>query len=84
MGGNSKTLLISIILTAFAVLLIYTYVQQKDAQLTADLGVMVDVLVANRNIPENTNFEETMVSKDVKLSAVTLFFIEIFSGIFPR
>lgn len=62
MGGNSKTLLISIILTAFAVLLIYTYVQQKDAQLTADLGVMVDVLVANRNIPENTNFEETMVS----------------------
>lgn len=61
--GNTKTLLISLVLTAFAILLVMTYVQKKEAELEKDLGVYVDVLVANRNIEQFSPMEENLVEK---------------------
>jgi len=48
--GNTKSLIISVVLTAFAILLGYTYIQQKEAKLYEDLGTFDDVLVASKNI----------------------------------
>ena len=48
--GNTKSLIISVILTGFAILLGYTYIQQKEAKLYEDLGTFDEVLVATKNI----------------------------------
>jgi len=48
--GNTKSLIISVILTGFAILLGYTYIQQKQAKLYQDLGTFDEVLVATKNI----------------------------------
>ncbi|MEI6080216.1 MAG: Flp pilus assembly protein CpaB [bacterium] len=61
--GNTKTLLISVILTGFAILLGYTYIQQKEAELSRDLGETIDVLVVTKNIPEYSPVDEGYVSK---------------------
>jgi pilus assembly protein CpaB len=58
--GTSKSLLISIVLTAFAILLIYTYVDQEKARFQAGLGTLIPVMVAKQNIPENVQLEEFM------------------------
>jgi pilus assembly protein CpaB len=58
--GSSKSLIISLVLTAFAVLLVYTSMDQQKKTFTKDLGTMVSVLVANQNIPENTALEPSM------------------------
>ncbi len=58
--GSSKSLLISIVLTAFAILLIYTYVDQEKARFQAGLGTLIPVLVTKQNIPENVQLEESM------------------------
>lgn len=58
--GSSKSLLISIVLTAFAILLIYTYVDQEKARFQAGLGTLVPVLVAKQNVSENVQLEEAM------------------------
>lgn len=62
MKGNSKTLIISLVLTGFAILLVVTYINQREAAIASDLGVPVEILVANRDIPENTPLEESYVS----------------------
>ena len=61
--GNTKTLLISVVLTAFAILLIMTYIQKKEAELEKDLGVQVDVLIANQNIDQYRSMDENLVDK---------------------
>ncbi|MCX6112053.1 MAG: Flp pilus assembly protein CpaB [Proteobacteria bacterium] len=61
--GNTKTLLISVILTGFAILLGYTYIQQKEAELSRDLGETVDVLVVTKNITEYSPIDEGVVNK---------------------
>ena len=61
--GNTKTLLISVVLTGFAILLGYTYIQQKEAELNRDLGQMVDILVATSNIPEYGVVEANKVKR---------------------
>lgn len=61
--GNTKTLLISVVLTAFAILLIMTYINKKQAELEKDLGVYEDVLVANQNIPQYRSMDENLVEK---------------------
>lgn len=48
--GNTKSLIISVILTGFAILLGYTYIQQKQAKLYQDLGTFDEVIVATKNI----------------------------------
>lgn len=48
--GNTKSLIISVILTGFALLLGWTYIQQKQAKLYEDLGSFDDVLVAKKDI----------------------------------
>jgi len=58
--GSSKSLLISVVLTAFAVLLVVTYVDQQKKMFTKDLGTMVTVLVSNQNIVENQALEPGM------------------------
>jgi len=55
--GNTKTLLISVVLTGFALLLGYTYIQQEEARITRDLGTSEDVLVATKNIPQYQSIE---------------------------
>jgi len=57
---TSKSLLISIVLTAFAVLLIYTFVDQEKARFQAGLGTLIPVMVAKQNISENVQLEEFM------------------------
>ncbi|MBN1114003.1 MAG: Flp pilus assembly protein CpaB [Oligoflexia bacterium] len=54
--GGSKTLLISAVLTLFAVILVYTYIDAEEKRLTAGT-TMVDVLVATVNIPEYISLE---------------------------
>ncbi len=61
--GNTKTLLISVILTGFAILLGYTYIDQKEAEMFKDLGETVDVLVVTKNITEYTSVDEGSVRK---------------------
>jgi pilus assembly protein CpaB len=61
--GNTKTLLISVVLTGFAILLGYTYIEQKEAELYRDLGEMVDVLVATSNISEYGVVEASKVKR---------------------
>ena len=58
--GNSKTLLISIVLTGFAILLVMTYVDQMESDFSSGLGTMVQVLVTNRDIREDTLLEASM------------------------
>lgn len=58
--GTSKSLLISIVLTVFAILLIYTYVDQEKARFQAGLGTLVPVLVSKQNVSENVQLEEAM------------------------
>ena len=48
--GNTKSLIISVILTGFAILLGYTYIQQKEAKLYQDLGTFDEVMVADTRI----------------------------------
>ncbi len=48
--GNTKSLIISVILTGFAILLGYTYISQKEAKLYQDLGTFDEVMVATKNI----------------------------------
>jgi pilus assembly protein CpaB len=62
MKGNSKTLIISLVLTGFAILLVVTYINQREAAIASDLGTPVEILIANRDIPENTPIEESYVS----------------------
>lgn len=52
--GNSKTLLISIALTGFAILLVMTYVDKMESEFTDGLGTMVSVVVSKQNILEET------------------------------
>lgn len=61
--GNTKTLLISVVLTGFAILLGYTYIDQKEAELSRDLGETVDVLEVTKNITEYTPVDEGSVRK---------------------
>lgn len=48
--GNTKSLIISVVLTSFAILLGYTYIRQKEAKLYEDLGTFDEVMVATKNI----------------------------------
>lgn len=59
--GSTKTLLISVILTGFALLLGYTYLQQEEAKINSDLGTSEDVLVATKNIPQYQPIDATSV-----------------------
>jgi flagella basal body P-ring formation protein FlgA len=61
--GNTKTLLISAVLTGFAILLIMTFLKKKENEITKDMGVYQDVLVANQNIPQYRSMDEQLVSK---------------------
>lgn len=61
--GNTKTLLISVVLTGFAILLGYTYIDQKEAELSRDLGETIDVLEVTKNITEYTPVDEGSVRK---------------------
>ena len=64
--GNTKSLIISVILTGFAVLLGWTYIQQKQAKLYEDLGTFDDVLVATKNISQYQSID----AGSVKLSRI--------------
>ncbi len=61
--GNTKTLIISLVLTAFAILLMMTYIQKKEAELEKDLGVYMEVLVASKDIEQYKAVEENLVEK---------------------
>ena len=61
--GNTKTLLISVVLTGFAILLGYTYIQQREAETLRNLGETQDVLVVTRNITEYSAIDEGSTEK---------------------
>ena len=61
--GNTKTLLISVVLTGFAVLLGYTYINQREAEISRNLGETLDVLVVEKNIQEYSAVDEGSVRK---------------------
>jgi len=61
--GNTKTLLISVVLTGFAILLGYTYIQQREAEIERNLGETQDVLVITKNITEYSPIDEGSVNK---------------------
>jgi len=60
--GNTKSLIISIILTGFAILLGWTYIQQKEAKLYEDLGTFDDVLVATKDIGQYQSIDAGSVT----------------------
>ncbi len=59
--GNTKTLLISVVLTAFAILLIITYIKKKEADLNTGLDVQDKVQVANQDIDQYKPMDENLV-----------------------
>lgn len=61
--GNTKSLVISLILTGFAILLGYTYIEQREAKTQDELGVFYEVLVATKNIPQYQSIDAGSVEK---------------------
>lgn len=57
---NARALLISVVVAAVAVLLVFSYVQKKEKVLL-ELSTPVQVAVAIRDIPEGTRFDDSLV-----------------------
>ena len=62
--NETLTLWISIGAAFFAVMLIYSYTQEKSAELTKNFGALTSVVVAMENINEMQTIEESML--DIK------------------
>jgi len=59
--NESRTLWISVIAAVFAVFLLYSYTQEKSAQLTEKFGAMKKVVIAKQDIYEMQTIDETML-----------------------
>lgn len=59
--NETRTLWISVFAALFAVFLLYSYTQEKSAELTRDFGTKRTVVVAKEDISEMQNINETML-----------------------
>lgn len=59
--NETRTLWISVFAALFAVFLLYSYTQEKSAELTRDFGTKRTVVVAKEDIAEMQNINETML-----------------------
>ena len=59
--NETRTLWISVILALFAVFLLYSYTQEKSAELTKKFGAKQRVVIASKDIMEMNTIDETML-----------------------
>jgi pilus assembly protein CpaB len=64
--NETRTLWISVGAALFAVFLLYSYTQEKSAELTKKFGAKQHVVVAARDINEMETIDETMLQTDEK------------------
>src|SRR3954463_16517509 len=65
-NNETRTLWISVGAALFAVFLLYSYTQEKSAELTKKFGAKQHVVVAARDINEMETIDETMLQTDEK------------------
>lgn len=66
MNNESRTLWISVFSALFAVFLLYSYTQEKSAELTKKFGAKQNVVVAASDINEMETIDETMLQIEEK------------------
>jgi len=59
--NETRTLWISVFAALFAVFLLYSYTQEKSAELTRDFGTKKTIVIASEDIPEMATINETML-----------------------
>jgi pilus assembly protein CpaB len=59
--GSSRAFIVSLVLTAVAMLLVYTYVDTQKKELRQELGSSVDILRATKNITEYSGLDKDSV-----------------------
>lgn len=59
--NETRTLWISVLAALFAVFLLYSYTQEKSAELTRDFGTKRTVVIASEDIAEMQTINETML-----------------------
>src|ERR1700679_1063174 len=64
--NETRTLWISVSAALFAVFLLYSYTQEKSAELTKKFGAKQRVVVASKDINEMETIEETMLQTEEK------------------